>query len=42
MDAVKTENPAAEAPKASETQKPAVEAPKPAPTEGSKAKDVPN
>ncbi len=42
MDAVKTEKPAAEVPKASETPKPAAEAPKPAPTEGSKAKDVPN
>ena len=48
MDAVKTEQPAAEAqkaseaPKASETPKPSAEAPKPAPAEGSKAKDVPN
>ena len=42
LDAVKTEQPAAEVPQPAAAPKPAAEAPKPAPAEGTKAKDVPN
>ena len=42
LDAVKTEQPAAEVPQPAAAPKPAAETPKPAPAEATKPKDVPN